>query len=313
MRTPLFLTVGVILASAGICAPALAASPKSDDQKAWMEAKNVCLFPLGQGRMPQDPHELAVALNEGWKKNITLPDPDKAVTIAGGEYPSIGNFKIDFTDGRLRPGNPREKKDKFDLNDRVEKNLQVEHLEVLGQPVMLRDAKLNMKLIADGAQLDMERDRHGRPVMLLAQAKSGTLDFDVTRADAEAMLLQNAREMAAPYGISIDKLQLTVIPETPRSVKAALYIETKVALIPAAMLFQAHVTIDDSMNARITNLTCDGDEALGPLIVHFLRPSLARYNDRTRPLVAFPTKNMRLRDVAVRVDDSLHLSAAFGS
>ena len=293
---------------AGLNAPLLADSPKSSDQKAWMEVKNVCQFPLGQGRMPQDSRELAVALNEGWRKNITLPDPDKAVTIEGGEYPSIDNFKIDFTDGRLRPANPKDKKEKIDLNNRVEKNLQVSHLVVCGQPVMLRDAKLNMKLVADGAQLDMERDRHGRPVMLLAQAKSGTLDFNVTpQADAEALLLQNAREMAVPYGVSIDKLELAVIPETPRSVKASLYLETKVALIPAGMLFQAHVTIDDAMNAHISGLTCEGDEALGPLIVHFLRPSLARYNDRTRPLVAFPTKNMRLRDVAVRVDDSLHL------
>ena len=260
--------------------------------------------------MPEDAHELAVALSEGWKQIVFPPDPDKAVFIDGGSYPSINTLRIDFSDALLRPA---PKKDKLDLNNRVEKNLDVQHLEVKGEPMLLRTARLNMRLVADGAQLDMERDRRGRPVMMLAEAKSGSLNFDVSRTDAEAIMLQNAREMAANSGVTIEKLHLTIVPETPRSLQVSLYVSTKVALIPAGMLFRAHVIVDDSMNARISGLSCDGDEALGPLIVHFLRPALARYNGRTRPLVSFPAGKMQLHDVAVRVDDGLHLTAAFGT
>ena len=68
------------------------------------------------------------------------------------------------------------------------------------------------------------------------------------------------------------------------------------------------------MNAKLTGLTCDGDEALGPLIVGLLRPALAKHNNETRPLVSFPAGGkLQLRDVGVRVDDSLHLTAAFGN
>lgn len=295
-----------------LCAGASAA-PKpaaGESQKAWVEAKNICVFRLGEGRMPEDPHELAVALADGWKQIIFPPDPEKAVFIDGGTYPSIDTLRIDFSDALLRPAT---KKEKLDLNNRVEKNLDVQHLEVKGEPMLLRTAKLNMRLVADGAQLDMERDRRGRPVMMLAQARSGSLNFDVSRADAEVIMLQNAREMAAKSGVSIEKLRLTIVPETPRELQVSLYVSTKVALIPAGMLFKAHVVVDDSMNARISGLTCEGDEALGPLIVHFLRPALARYNGRTRPLVSFPADKMQLHDVAVRVDDGLHLTAAFGT
>lgn len=295
-----------------VCAGA-GAAPKADPpqaKKAWIEAKNICVFRLGEGRMPEDPRELAVALEDGWKQIIFPPDPDKAVFIDGGTYPSINTLRIDFSDALLRP--PK-KKEKLDLNNRVEKNLEVQHLEVKGQPMLLRTARLNMRLVADGAQLDMERDRRGRPVMMLAQAKSGSFNVDVTRADAEAIMLQNAREMASKSGVSIDSLHLTIVPLTPRELQVSLHVSTKVALIPAGMLFKAHVIVDDSMNARISGLTCDGDEALGPLIVHFLRPALARYNGRTRPLVSFPADKMQLHDVAVRVDDGLHLTAAFGT
>lgn len=317
MAIPGFGSRGLAVAAVGLMmligsgrAPALEQPAPAQPAKAWVEAKSLCIFRLGEGRMPEDSHELSVALNDGWKTIIFPPDPDKTVFIDGGPYPSINTLRIDFSDALLRPAS---KKDKIDLNNRVEKNLDVGHLEVRGEPMLLRSAKLNMRLVADGAQLDMERDRRGRPVMMLAKAKNGSLSFDVSRADAEAIMLQNAREMAARSGVSIEKLRLTIVPETPRSLQVSLYVLTKVAMIPAGMLFKAHVVVDDSMNARISGLTCDGDEALGPLIVHFLRPALARYNGRTRPLVSFPAKSMQLHDVAVRVDDGLHLTADFGT
>jgi hypothetical protein len=283
-------------------------------EKAWLDAKTVCIFRLGQGPMPQDSTELSSALNAGWRDAITLPDPAKAVVIEGGTYPSVDSMLINFSDGRLRPADKKtEKKSNIELNNKVEKNLQVEHLEVRGTPMLYQSAHLNMRLLADSAQIDMERDRRGRPVMMLSQAKSGSLSLDVSRADAESLMLHNAREMAAPYGINIERMQFTVLPETPRSIKASLYVATKIAFIPAGMLFQCHVTIDDSMNAKITGLTCEGDEALGPLIVHFLRPALAKVNDKSHPLVSFPAQKMHLRDVAVRVDDGLHLKAEFGT
>lgn len=283
-------------------------------EKAWLEAKSVCVFRLGNGRMPEDSRELSVALNEGWKDAITLPDPGKAVVIEGGIYPSLGSLLINFSDGRLRPPDKeRDKKDKIEVNNKVEKNLQVDHLEVRGTPMLLQSARLNMRLIADTAQIDMERDRRGRPVMMLSQAKSGTLNLDVSRADAESLMLLNAREMASPYGITVERMQFTVAPETPRSIQASLYVATKIAFIPAGMLFQCHVVIDDAMNAKITGLTCEGDEALGPLIVHFLRPALAKYNNKSHPLVSFPAQKMHLRDVSVHVDDGLHLRAEFGN
>jgi hypothetical protein len=150
--------------------------------------------------------------------------------------------------------------------------------------------------------------------MVLADAKSGNLNFDITVTDAEQILLRTARESASKYGITIQRMDLKVLPDTPRSVRAQLHVMTLVGFIPAGMTFKAHVIVDDSMNAKLTGLTVDGDEALGPLIVNFLRPGLSRYDNETRPLVSFPAGGrVQLRDVAVRVDDSLHLSAAFGN
>lgn len=298
-------SAGLLLVMGGGAAPA-----RKPARKAWFDAKSVCVFRLGEGRaMPRDGRQLSHALLAGWRLSIRLPDPDHAVTMTGGAYPSIGDLHINLSEGVLKPGH----KNKIKLNNRVEKTLNVAHLEVSGQPLLLQKAKLNMSLVADAAKLELERDRRGRPVMMLADARNGSLSFDVRQADVQALLLKNAREMAGKYGVAVDSTKLVLTPESPRSIRASLHISTRIAFIPAGMLFKAHVVVDDAMNATITGLTCDGDEALGPLIVGLLRPALAPYNNQTRPLVSFPAGNLRLRDVAVQVDDSLHLKASFGT
>ena len=277
----------------------------------WLDAKSVCIFRLGAGPMPRAPDELSRALAAGWRGAIELRDPSKAVAIEGGTYPLISTLKIDLSDGELHPPTKRER---IRVNNRIEQNLDVAHLQVLGEPLLLHQAKLNMSVTATDAQLALERDRRGRPVMMLADAKAGKLTFDVRQADLEALLLRNARETASRYGVRIESTRLRLIAETPRSLQASLHFSTIVGFIPAGVLFKAHLVVDDAMNAGITGLTVEGDEALGPLIVGLLRPALQSYNGKTRPLVGFPAAaRLHLRDVALRVDDSLHLTAAFGS
>ena len=79
------------------------------------------------------------------------------------------------------------------------------------------------------------------------------------------------------------------------------------------MSFSAHVKVDDAMDAQLSNLKCDGDQVLGPIIVGLLRPFLAKYEGKTRPLIGFPTPNIRLRDVSVTADNSVHLNTTFSS
>lgn len=306
------LTVGLIalLLMMGVgAAPAGNAALSSADKKAWIDARPVCLFRLGTGPMPQDMAQLTAALLDGWKRSIALPDPAKVISVEGDAFPALDALHIDLTDGALRPS---AKKERIHVNNRIEESLTVTRLDVRGEPLLLRNAHFNMSLTANGAQLAFERDRKGRPVMLLADAKSGTLAFAVTQGDLESLLLRSAREAASKYGVTVERMRLRITPETPRSIQASLYVATKVGFIPAGMLFKVHVTVDNAMNARITGLTCDGDEALGPIIVGLLRPALANYNGRTRPLLSFPAGKLQLRDVGLRVDDAVHLTASFG-
>jgi hypothetical protein len=122
--------------------------------------------------------------------------------------------------------------------------------------------------------------------------------------------VEDLRTAASPYGVRINSASLRLIADNPHSVSVDLYVATQIALIPAGMRFKAHVDIDDGMNAKLTGLSCDGDRLLGPLISGLLRPGLVQYEGKTRPLMSFPSAKLHLHEIAIRVDDSVHLTAA---
>lgn len=278
--------------------------------KAWFDARNVCIFPLSPGALPTSRQELNDSMVGAWQKAITLPDPSRIVQINGGRYPAIDSLRIDLSDGKMQTS---KKSDKIKPDNKPKSRLGVSRFELVGQPLLCQEAKLNVNLSAERVRLDLEHDKAGHPIILLADAQKGTLRFDATSDDLERVVLATAREIAGPYGVEIVSDSVKIEAKTPHSVSLTLHVSTRVAFIPAGMTFRAHVDIDDAMNAKLTGLKIDGDEALGPLIVGLLRPGLAKFEGKSRPLISFPSREMHLHDVAVTVDDSVHLTAAFGN
>lgn len=282
----------------------------ANSTKAWFDARNVCIFPLSPGELPTSRQELNDSMVSAWQNAIALPDPSRIVQINGGRYPAVDSLRIDLSDGKMETG---KKTEKIRPDNKPKSRLGVGRFDFVCQPLLCADAKLNVNLSAESVRLDLEHDKQGHPIILLADAQNGTLHFDATSDDLERVVLATAREAAGPYGVEIVSDSVKIEAKTPRSVSLTLHISTRVALIPAGMTFRAHVDIDDAMNAKLTGLKIDGDEALGPLIVGLLRPGLAKYEGKSRPLISFPSHEMRLHDVQVTVDDSVHLTAAFGN
>jgi hypothetical protein len=148
---------------------------------------------------------------------------------------------------------------------------------------------------------------------MLVDAREGALRFDLGHDDLERLMLQAARAGAARQPLTVRSTELDLRSIGPRSLTADLHVSTLVGFIPAGLRFTARVDIDEQMNARISDLACDGDEVLGPLIVNFIRPGLAKYNGKTKPLVAFPSGNLKLSDVQVRGGERIELTARFGN
>jgi len=198
------------------------------------------------------------------------------------------------------------------LNNRVERVVRVGKLEVRADPFLVRDAPWHMNLDVENAKMLMQRDGTGRPVMMLEDASAGTVSMEVRVADIERLMLQDAQDGLARFGVDVDDVELRVVAETPRSVQVELHLALEVALIPAGITFKGHIAVDDQMNAKVTGISLEGEDVLGPLIAEFMRGQIVKHNNETRPLVKFPSPRMKLKDVRFKTGESLRMEASFG-
>jgi hypothetical protein len=279
--------------------------------KPWIDLKNLCMLPLGDRELPTTPDQLQQDLIHGWSHAMTLPDPQKTVVIDAEKPDALRTLRIDLSNGTM---DPDRKSDRSAPVNRAVSHVGIARFELVGQPLICEDARMGLSLTADGVVMDLEHDRKGHPIMLLSDADHGTLRFDASFDELNKLILAMARQEASPYGVTVNdtNFQLTT-DATGREMTARLRLQTTFCFLPAGMSFSAHVKVDDGMNARLSNLQCDGDEVLGPIIVGLLRPFLAKYEGKTRPLIGFPTPNIQLRDVSVIADNSVHLTATFSS
>ena len=309
----LVILVICVLGSATGCAAK--AKPKvsaAAPPKPWLRAQSLCIFPMSRSIAPETPELLASSMEKGWGERLTVPEGADLVHIVGADhYPRLGSMTIDLSDVAV----PSKKKEqKLKPVGKTEGSVHVGTLEFLARPLLVEKAKLQIGMSASDARLDLRRDKKGRPMLTLSGAEDGHITMEVSRQDIDALLLQSAREAAGKYGVAVDRIKLKLDVADNRTLRVDLRADVRVgALLPAGLQFKARMDVDDQLNGKITRLSCDGDQLLGPLISTIVNPQLDKYEGKKRPLVGFVYGNMKLRDLKINVDDGFKLDAAFGN
>jgi hypothetical protein len=279
--------------------------------EAWIQAKSFAVLPLTKPELPPTAGQLAASITDAWRGAIQLKDPTALVTILGGRYPAIDTLRVDLSGASVIPTTKKPAGKSAEPKPTGEA-VAVEHFALLADPMTSRKSKINLQITGEHVRLEVQRDPAGRSYLMMADARSGTLHFDVSMADLEKMMLAMAKESASKHAITVRSVRLNFVSVGPRSVNVELHVSTLIGFIPAGLRFTARVDVDDQMNARIWSLDVDGDEVLGPLISHFLRPSLAKYNGKTKRLIGFPNEAVRLKDVRIHAGERFTLTAMFG-
>jgi hypothetical protein len=286
-------------------APKPATKPATVD--AWISAKDFCTLPLAEQHVPATAGQLSESLLSAWKLGMAIKNPAQAVTILGGRYPAVDTLRVDLSEAVIKPGGSR-----VTLKDATggTRSLAVGTFAFVAEPMVAHKAPLNVLVTGDDVCFSLRTEKSGKSFLVLTDARSATLHFDAAVADLERLMLAMAREQAAKRGLVVRKVELNLRTRSPKSIDVELYCHTFVGLLPAGLKFTAHVDVDDQMNARLSNLTVDGDDLLGPLVTHFLRPAMKKHEGKTKPLVSFPG-GMTLKDVQIRGGQRITLDAVF--
>lgn len=268
------------------------------------------MFPFADDRLPDTAEAFAASMHRGYRRSLTLPEKRLIVETRGGTYPLVESIRIDFCNAVVDP--KKEGRRPSDKHLAIHA-LDAARLEVLGHSMTFEDALVNVDMSATDARLLFTRDKKGKPLLVLSDAENGRMSFETGIEDVEKLLLAAARKGAGAYGLSVTRTRLRMTISDGRTIRVDLKLFARVGFVPAGLRFRARLDIDDRLDGTLSELSCTGDEILGPLVSGLISPFLRKYNGKTRPLMNFPATDMRLREIQIDADQTLSVTAGFGS
>src|SRR5437764_6496489 len=111
--------------------------------RAWMNAKGMCVFPLAGDEIPRTGGQLAESLLGGWRDIFSFPDRSHVVELTGGRYPAIDTMTVDLS-GAV--ANPRHRSAPIPDPIPSSRSLAVNHFSMVAEPLLSHRAKINMRV-----------------------------------------------------------------------------------------------------------------------------------------------------------------------
>lgn len=265
------------------------------------------MFPIRQNTLPSDAAGLQKALEESLREVVTAPAP--MIKIEDRAYPELAEIRILLHEASFSHQLPPTPSRSSGITEAA---LQVDHFELLGQPVFVQEAAIDLTCTARDLCVGQVRDRNGDLVLLLQSAAEGHLEVKVDLADLERLVSAAITAEAGKHGVTIEAVQISLRSVGERSLEIEVRVRARKLFLNAAVRIAGRLEIDQQMTARLSDLICEGEGPLGSIACGLLDPHLRRFDGREFPATLLPLGDLQLRDVRIAVGRKVELTADFG-
>jgi hypothetical protein len=270
------------------------------------------MFPLSGKDYPKSAEELRSAINDSLADVFALPREEAAVSVldGGAKYPAIKVLKVDLDDAAVSAGKPPPKP----LGAGKRKpGPQVQKLELSARPIRYEKAKLHLQLNASDVKFDFDRDKRGRPLLVLRDARQGKVDIRISKTDLKTLLAEVASVAAQRQGVTVQDMDVALEPAGPRSIAADVRVQARKLLLRGVVNVRGQLDLDEQFNATLSGLTCTGEGVIGSAAAGFIQQKIREFEGWTISLMAFSLGDVSLRDLKIDVRKDVHVTAAFGA
>jgi hypothetical protein len=265
------------------------------------------MLSLSTAAFPSSAADLQRVLNDAFERIfISKPNP---VTVSDHSYPRLSEIDISLDGARLRP----EPAHPPIAAGETSPALEIDQLTVNASPISIEDAALNLSISATDVQLGQGKDSNEQIVLSLESAAKGNIRISMRQSDLEVLITKLARNQASKQGITIDGVNLHLRQESAHSLAVEVRLRARKLFLGASLRVTGQLDLDDQLNLKISGLNCTGDGGIAAMACGILKPYLEKFHGREFPLMSLPLKGISLRDVRLTVDDSLTITAEFGS
>ncbi len=230
------------------------------------------------------------------------------VAVEDRNYPALAAIRIRLDNATLIDRPPKS----GESSGAVEAAFQVDNLEIVGAPIRLREAAIELRCRASHVVFGQARDTNGDVTLILQKAEEGSVEVATSVNDLEEAVRVGAKAAAAQQGVNVEDVKIDLRSRDDRTVDVKVNVRAKKLFLSATVRINGSVTLDEHLNARLAGLTCAGDGPLGSLACNFLTPYLQRFEGREFSLLALSLGEIKLRDVRLAAGKDLRITAQFG-
>ncbi|HEX8281632.1 MAG TPA: hypothetical protein VF551_09650, partial [Chthoniobacterales bacterium] len=237
------------------------------------------MFPLYTKTFPANAVDLAALLNASVKRVFAAAA--NPVTVRDKAYPQVAEIRITLDNAELRSDPPRPPS----VPGAGAPALQLDELHILGKEMAIGPALADLRLGARDVSLKQAPDLNGEIVLILQRAADGEVEISAATDTIENAIAALAKREAGKHGVTIDTVELAVRSRGARSVDAEVRLGARKLFFSTTVRIAAALAIDDNLNARVSDLACHGEGAIGALACNFLQPHLTKLDGRSFSLL----------------------------
>lgn len=253
------------------------------------------MFVLPTARFPDSPPALADAITRGLAPYFPSGSPD--VRVEGDQISSLRKVSADVTGARI----DRKTKPVAAGGGAGIPAFTTQELKIVGRSISVFDANVNFSLEASDAEI--HQSARGDELLLFpARVRSGRLMLDALRSDLEFLAKKAAMREAEKQGVKVEDLKLALEVKSARELSCLVTVTVKKLILKATLRISGELSLNDTMEATLCNLRCEGDGGMANLASAALAPYLAKLEGRAFPLTALPLGKIKLHDVAFAAD-----------
>jgi hypothetical protein len=265
------------------------------------------VFLLSRSELPEQPHKLAKALEDGLR--IFISRTQSMVTVNGDNVHELDAIAVDLSSASVdflrQPARPQLANAKPALS--------VAKLSVQANPVFVFGSELSFQLHATRVELAQAKQADDKLLLILHRAASGYVRIEASRAELKKLLARGAEKLAQKQGVTIEDLKLTLTQPGPRILDANVTVGARKLMFRPVLNLSGSIAITEELVATVSNLKCGGDGPIAALACAAIAPQFRRVEARTFPLSALPLGEVQLHDVALELaNDRITIAANFG-
>jgi hypothetical protein len=265
------------------------------------------MLSLFRKNFPSSKDELAQALNEALRR--LAPKSNPLCDVRSRVFPYIDEIAINLDREQfdsLPPATSRAVGETKPAFEAAVVTLSARNISVHGVPIDLR-------MEAYDVVFHKGEDANGEAVLLVHKARDGHIVISASQLNLEEAMAQIGGGEARRHGIAIEQVRLAMRARGRRSLCADIRVQARKLLFRASIEIYGQLDIDDDFVAKISQLKCKGDGAIGSLACNALDPYLQQLNGKTFSLKSLPLGEIQLRYIHIAVADTVALTIDFGA